>query len=134
MKKLSTPVKVTLALVGSLIIGIVGLVVYNKFKSPKPTKEETDSFKEEIKDIETQPVIKNLFPLNNQNYGVNDKVVKYLQKGLNLAYGAGLKEDSVWSIKTQTALLTYHKRYTVVDMADYAKILKEMNTIAQNRK
>lgn len=134
MKKLSTPTKVILASVGALILGIVSLVVYNKFQNKKPTVTEIETFGEEIKDIETQPVIKELFPLNANNYGVNDKVIKYLQRGLNMAYGAGLTEDSVWGKKTQTALLNHHKRYTVTNMADYAKILKELNTIAENRK
>jgi len=62
--------------------------------------------------------------------GAKGEYIKYLQKGLNLAYGTGLVVDGVYGQNTANALLKYHKRYQIKDKADYNKILTELNKIA----
>lgn len=82
--------------------------------------------------IATKPVSNTIdtYPIKT---GARGEYIKYLQKGLNSAYGAGLVVDGIYGTKTASALLTYHKRYQIKDKADYNKVLTELNNIAVNK-
>jgi hypothetical protein len=72
------------------------------------------------------------YPIVN---GMQGDIIKRIQKGLNMAFDAGVKVDGIWGKETTGALLKYLQRYQITSQADATAILKTLNekTIQNNK-
>ncbi|MFA6569660.1 MAG: hypothetical protein WCT77_00275 [Bacteroidota bacterium] len=98
----------------------------NKLK--KDAEKKTDD-PNVLNTVVTAPAQVGEFPLSEANYGFKSDKITVLQSKLNDAYNTGLVTDGVWGRKTHTAVKEKLNKQSIVDNADYKKVIDGLTAL-----